>query len=390
MQLSIVRTAATMSALAALSACSDTSNWLTAVSSRPAQLCPLRDDALAFAPTAAPIDLPPRAGVPSKPLYYRVPIYYATNRAEVCTLGKLEDFGGNRGRLTFGQVDAFIKQVPGEFIASQFKPRWVGPDDLQFRQRPVASSQREWLAHVEAGSRVMLFVHGYNNSFQMAAERAARIALGTGFDGKVVLFSWPSRAETLAYVADGESSLWGVGDFKTTLDQILTADGVSEVVIVAHSMGSRVVSAILADRARAGANGSKIKQVVLAAPDIDAQVFNRDIAPALTAHPLTIYVSAKDRAVGGSRGVHYYPRLGQGYLPHPAAPIEVIDVTALHRGLGHSYIAEDGAVLTDLKCVIIEHRKAGQRAHLEQIDHSGVRYWRLQKGRLTYGSPCAP
>ncbi len=58
---------------------------------------------------------------------------------------------------------------------------------------------------------------------------------------------------------------------------------------------------------------SKIKEVILAAPDIDADIFKRDIAPKmaeLTQNPVTLYVSKDDMALKASKLAHGYPRAG--------------------------------------------------------------------------------
>jgi esterase/lipase superfamily enzyme len=57
---------------------------------------------------------------------------------------------------------------------------------------------------------------------------------------------------------------------------------------------------------------SRIKEIVLAAPDIDGDVFKRDIAPALAeiGKPITLYASEDDRALIASREVHGAGRAG--------------------------------------------------------------------------------
>ena len=49
---------------------------------------------------------------------------------------------------------------------------------------------------------VLLFVHGYNTSFEAAILRTAQLVHDLGFPGKGVTFSWPSEGTLDGYVRD--------------------------------------------------------------------------------------------------------------------------------------------------------------------------------------------
>ena len=99
----------------------------------------------------------------------------------------------------------------------------------------------------------------------------------------------------------------------------------------------------------------RLKEVILTAPDIDADVFRRDIAPALVAsgRPITLYASSKDLALVASKKVHGYARAGDagpGLVVLPG--IETIDASTVDTSLlAHSYFAEtrrcSGPLLSD-------------------------------------------
>ncbi|WP_163284658.1 alpha/beta hydrolase, partial [Enterobacter hormaechei] len=52
------------------------------------------------------------------------------------------------------------------------------------------------------GGRVIVFVHGYNTSFDDAVYRLAQIVNDSNYPGTPVLFSWASGASTTSYVYD--------------------------------------------------------------------------------------------------------------------------------------------------------------------------------------------
>jgi hypothetical protein len=81
-----------------------------------------------------------------------------------------------------------IEGVVGPYPESPYTPE----------QNQAASQFLEWIW----GQDVLLFIHGYNNSFKAAAQQAAQLKADLKFPGPVVLFSWPSLAEGGGYFTD--------------------------------------------------------------------------------------------------------------------------------------------------------------------------------------------
>ncbi len=126
---------------------------------------------------------------------------------------------------------------------------------------------------------VLVYVHGFNQTFETAALDAARLSDGLKFSGDTMLFSWPSKNSLLNYIYDRESALWSRDALEDMLDQLLADSSVGTIHIVAHSMGTMVtVEALrqLYDR-RAATMASRIGAVVLASPDIDMDGFKSSI-----------------------------------------------------------------------------------------------------------------
>jgi esterase/lipase superfamily enzyme len=94
----------------------------------------------------------------------------------------------------------------------------------------------------------------------------------------------------------------------------------------------------------------KLNEVILAAPDVDANTFKELIAPQIlkASSRVTIYTSSTDRALQASELIHQGPRLGLGgddLISFPNYPlIQVVDATGLDLGvltLGHSAYGDE-------------------------------------------------
>ena len=130
-----------------------------------------------------------------------------------------------------------------------------------------------------------------------------------------------------------------------------------------------------------GIEPGKIGEYVLLAPDIDAQIFKRDLGPQLVAAGLqtTLYTSANDKAMASAYSLRSYPRAGDSsYGPVIVAGVETIDATYANKSiLGHSYFERSEAVAEDLAALLNDRRSAADRDNLEYVEEAGGGYWRL-------------
>jgi len=126
---------------------------------------------------------------------------------------------------------------------------------------------------------------------------------------------------------------------------------------------------------------SRLREIILTAPDIDAEVFRRDIAPGLTqAASVTLYASSDDLALVASKKVHKYPRAGDaGSGLVVLKGIETIDATGVDTSfLAHSYFAETRSVLADIFYLVRESKRADQRFGLRPAQSSNGAYWEFK------------
>ena len=160
---------------------------------------------------------------------------------------------------------------------------------------------------------VLVFVHGFNTSFEDAALRAAQITADIGFDGSVVLFTWPSAGSVSSYVRDQQTARNAGFHLLRVLRGHAVAALPGRLHLMGHSMGSEVISKALS---LVGPNDTlpKFTQVVFAAPDVDARIFRREVFPKLESRAtrISLYASDDDEALRASRSLNGVWRLGLG------------------------------------------------------------------------------
>jgi esterase/lipase superfamily enzyme len=183
------------------------------------------------------------------------------------------------------------------------------------RLPPQATSGRAWLhRNLPKNGKVLVFVHGFNNRYGDAVYRFAQIMHDSGADAAPILFTWPSAGKLFDYNYDRESTIYSRDGLETVLRFLAEDPQVSEVTVLAHSMGTWLAMESLRQMAiRDGRVAPKIKSVILASPDIDVDVFGRQFRDLGNRHPkFTVFVSRDDRALAVSRFVAgNVNRLGQ-------------------------------------------------------------------------------
>ena len=235
------------------------------------------------------------------------------------------------------------------------------------------------------GKDAFVFVHGYNVKFEDAVRRTAQIAYDLKFDGAPICYSWPSQAKLLGYTVDETNVKWTVPHLKQFLLDVSKRSGATTINLIAHSMGNRALTAALKEVAQTETQQTPLfNKVVLAAPDIDAEIFRRDLAPAVvsTANHVTLYASSNDEALVASKRVHGFPRAGEsGEGLVIVEGIDTIDVSAIDTSLlGHSYYGSSDSILTDLYHLINDALPANRRQWLQPMFRDGLTYWVFQAG----------
>jgi esterase/lipase superfamily enzyme len=169
-------------------------------------------------------------------------------------------------------------------------------DDVE----PVSAEVNDLLAQAGGGEDVLIYVHGFKQTFETTALDAARLSDGIKFRGRTMVFSWPSKAGLFDYAYDRESAMWSRDDLERVLHSIVASPGAGRIHIVAHSMGTMLTLETLRQLyARYGDNAAnRIGAIVFAAPDIDMDVFSSAISRiGPLAGKITVIAATNDRAL---------------------------------------------------------------------------------------------
>jgi esterase/lipase superfamily enzyme len=272
-----------------------------------------------------------------------------------------EIYSGARNRTLSGRI--IDVSIPPNHVPGNLEwPDGGNPDpENEFAALSVNAATPDeawaWFDEQETDGRLLIFVHGYNVQFADAVFRLAQITKDLPVTAAPVLFSWASGGELLGYNYDKESATYARDAFEILLAEAIKSERVSRITILAHSMGSWVTMETLRQMTiRNGRLSAKIADVVLAAPDLDIDVFEQQFLTLGDERPhFTFIVSADDRALGLSkmlaRGEQRLGSIDPSKEPYrsriEATPgITVINLSEVAgEGARHSKFSESGEML---------------------------------------------
>lgn len=323
------------------------------------------------------------------------PVWFGTNRRQNAD----GSFGAQRSdRTTRGRVDVFVPEAHrfGEIGTPFWKKllrRDLRDDTLRI-QRTATLSHQAWLEELRqtlrdaaaAGeaSHALVFIHGFNVTFEEAAIRAAQIGVDLDVPAATAFFSWPSRGNVIDYPVDEaciEASERAITDF---LVDFATQVGAQKLHLIAHSMGNRgLLRALQRIAANAQTRGKvKFDQIFLAAPDVDRDLF-LDLAALYGEHAArtTLYASDADLPVHVSSKLHQAARAGY-FEPYTVTPgVDTIAVPDFDLDLlGHSYFAQAESLLYHMRELMLHGKAEVTATRLKPAtDASGAKFWKLRR-----------
>ena len=216
--------------------------------------------------------------------------------------------------------------------------------------------------------RIVVYVHGYSESFDRSCRRAARLQDNLHLDDRLVLFSWPS-GNYVTYAQDGRVLRESIGDLEQLLEQLAAAVGEERIVLMAHSMGSRGLVEVLGRR---DPNADRFSEAVFIAPDVRRDVFAGNVQVLQSSvDELTVYMSDNDLVLWLSTVVNVSGRLGTAGAvdidPEHARFIDITPTGVTFIG-GHLYHLFNPAVIEDLQTLF------------DTADENADRAWRRTPG----------
>jgi esterase/lipase superfamily enzyme len=315
-------------------------------------------------------------------------------RSEEINPGNHVGYSNDRGEVQLGECQVSIPKY--HEVGSIERPSILRLDFredprkhvvlLDVQPEPPDEFYASLKASVQASQQqaALVFVHGYNVTFEDAARRTAQLAYDLKFDGAPIFFSWPSQGGLLQYAVDETNVAWAVPHLKEFLVSVARQSGARSVHLIAHSMGNRALTSALSSIVPRMKNQAPMfHEVVLTAPDIDADVFKRDIAPRITraARRVTLYASSNDEALALSKRLHGYARAGESGADLVVVDgVETVDVSNVDTSLvGHSYYGSNDTVLADLFYVLTEPKPARSRTWLSPVPIGSMVYWVFER-----------
>ncbi len=300
----------------------------------------------------------------------KVDMLVATTRAKDAS--GADFFTGERGDTL--SISNIVVSIPPVHVKGnvEWPPRAPADPERYFTTTSIdalpPAAARNWFnTHVSRSRRVLIFVHGFNTPFDASVFRFAQIVNDTDAGMAPVLFSWPSRGSLLDYNYDRESATFSRGELAQVIEAAASSPKVDEVIIMAHSMGSWVAMEALRDIAlHRGRVPAKVRDVILASPDLDLDVFRKQVADLGPKRPhFTVFVSANDRALRVSRLIAgRVTRVGAVDLTQEsyrtqlksATGFTVIDLSKIEDGdnLNHSQFATSPEVVRLLGAGLID------------------------------------
>jgi esterase/lipase superfamily enzyme len=232
----------------------------------------------------------------------RPTLLVATTRKPVDGARARPWFGPERGRRMTVARATLTPPDDGRFSLSS-----IGLSDWSIASIEPAPQMGDLLGQATSGRNLLIYVHGFNQTFETATLDAARLSDGIKFAGETMVFSWPSRAKLLDYGYDRESAMWSRDALDQVLEGLLAGPTIGRVNIVAHSVGTMLTMEALRQLyAKHGdAAADRIGAVIFASPDIDMDVFTASvgrIGPLAT--KVTVITATNDRALAVSGWVN--------------------------------------------------------------------------------------
>lgn len=333
----------------------------------------------------------PNASVEADGNYTVVKTYFATNRSLYEEEEATSMFGDGRGtEATYGKSYVTVRRSGDTFD--------IEPDSLVKFDIVEEPTENASLSHNEIFSRedfsndvnstvnrsgdnsLLIFIHGFNISFEEAAVRSAQLSYDLGFSGTTAFFSWPSRSALPSYIADVESARASQRYFEAMISDMINIDSANRIYIVTENLGARLTSRVMAQLFRTFPEARrKIRELVLVAPDIEIGEFTDELLQNLGTeeYPVTLYTSSSDSSLAISKTFNVSTLAGDsshGVLISDG--LETIDAGELDASFStHSSYLDTNSIVADIWTLIEFGTRANSRRLLTARYTSNGTYW---------------
>ncbi len=285
-----------------------------------------------------------------------VPVFVATSREHSNDFSL--PFNSKRSdHLNFARVDVGIPKahVKGVVEKTGYKPdpakHFAAVSIQNFDNGNVFVNQLNQALDQRGpkDQELLIFVHGYNNNFADSTFRAAQFTHDYGLKSVTVHYAWPSAASLGLYVYDRDSANFA-RDGLAELLKLAAKTKAKRILLVGHSMGSFVTMEALRTLSlnEEQRTLNRLTNVLLAAPDIDLNVFENQVKDVKPLPPMGVMVSRNDSALnisGRITGGHARVGDGTGIATLQKYGIAVLDASKVDGG-DHSVFASSPTLMT--------------------------------------------
>ncbi|UCH72751.1 MAG: alpha/beta hydrolase [Rhodospirillales bacterium] len=295
------------------------------------------------------------------------------------------------------------------------------PDDLP---ADLGAAGRHFAARVNAelarstGKDVLVYVHGYKVPFPDPVLVSAELWHFLGYHGAVVAFSWPSTPSRLAYFSDLDTTDVAAFGFRRFLEFLARETDVERIHVLGYSAGTRLVALTVYQLAllnkeltpAAARANTRLGQVILVGSDMDRHLVGTYLADGIldAVEGFNIYMSKTDKALGVSRFLLSYERMGEmveGEIPGAVADyllrsenlylINVTEAEGAATDNGHGYFRKSPWASSDILSMIRYGLSPAERGLVRE---PGVPIWtfppdyveRLQRAIIEKQATAAP
>ncbi|MGD0865566.1 MAG: alpha/beta fold hydrolase [Rhizomicrobium sp.] len=322
-------------------------------------------------------------------------VYFATNRKNDGT-GPF-GFGAQIVGQDASQITYAVTDVTNIVLSTEDSGSIANPTDVSHATFSATSSADI----VNGGKNLLIFIHGFDNSFDDAIKRSAYnhdwfAAAGPGCDTTVVAFTWPSAGVLIdtpphlltdAYKMDqaqaGKSG-FHIVNFLTNIDALQKtyrqANPNGRVFLLAHSMGNWALQAGIQSWFESrGNDDTMFDEVFLAAADEVDETFLLPAGARLSYLPkiskrISIYYSRADIVLWLSGAINLNQRLGSDgpadksdTSKYPIAKFRLIDCSDVDDyphlvpfDASHQYYRRSQIVRKDIvSCMLAQPAVAG-------------------------------
>jgi esterase/lipase superfamily enzyme/GNAT superfamily N-acetyltransferase len=344
-------------------------------------------------PAASPLEWVRRRQDPPLVRPVRVPVLFGTNRKQD-TEGETISFGNARNpelncgfrvvevteMQSFGSASRTWRETMVKFcnwLVARFAETKRDASRIHIVDTTAFKKLSQFFNADEEKRHHLVYVHGFNTTFDSAMAQAARLKADLALKGNIYLFSWPSAGNPAMYASDEaavEASIPFFSQFMHLVQESVDGEPLS---LLAHSMGNRLL-ARWTDTQSSITRPAKLRDAIFAAPDVDHDVFKHSLESwNIVYERATLYANSADLALQLSEIKHQFARAG---LIPPIVEVNGLEVILVQGfdlfDLAHGYFAEAGNTLHDI-CVMLRFNvPAKDRPAIRKISfESGASCW---------------